>query len=192
MPLPSDDVVRCRERILVPACGDATIDGDDRAGDVARVVGAEEVKHRCDLGWLSESTERCHLADEGDLGIVWDVRDRRREHRAGADAVHGDAAWGEFDGTEFGQVNDSRLRGRVCRAAGRADHADEGAGVDDAPTALQELPTVLDAEGDAVHVHFESALEQLRCEFVEGDAERLNARVVDEDVHATKLRLRAL
>ena len=192
MPLPSNDVVWCSERILVPACRDATIDGNDCAGDVAGIVGSQEVKRGGDLRWLRETTERGHLADEGDLGVVRDVRDRRREHGARADAVHGDAAWREFDGAELGQVNDGRLRGRVSRSARRANHADEGAGVDDASTALQQLPPMFDAEGDAVHVYLEGALKELRCEFVKGHAERLNACVVDEDVHATKLRLRPL
>ena len=52
----------------------------------------------------------------------------------------------------------------------------------DATTTSQQRPAMLDAESHAVHVHLEGALEQLRCEFVKGDTERLNASVVDEDM----------
>ncbi len=80
--------------------------------------------------------------------------------------------------------------GGVLGRASDAERAALSAYGDALGFAFQISDDLLDAEGDAVHVHLQRALHEWRCEIIEGNAERLNARVVDEDVHATELRLR--
>ncbi len=87
MPFSGDNVGRGHEIVAFPARGDAAIDGQDRAGDVAGFVGCEEVKSGSDLLGRTEAAKRRARLGEGNLGVVGKTEDGRGGDRAGAYAI---------------------------------------------------------------------------------------------------------
>src|SRR5258706_12261015 len=124
-PPPVLDVGGRNQVVFHPAGGEAAVNRDVLPGDVGCFVGCEEMTQRGDLLRLAKATQGRALLDEWNLRVVGNFRDGSRQNRAGADGVHGDAAWRKFNRAKFCQMNDRRLRGRISRAAGRGQHPDE-------------------------------------------------------------------
>src|SRR5690606_27942358 len=113
------------------------VDGDDRAGDVAGEIGAEEEDDVRDVLRIAEPAERGGLAR-----LVDDVRRNSRGSARGADTAgsHGvdvDVARSEFEGGGPGERDQSRVRGAEIREAELAADGVDGRYVDDPAVRLR-------------------------------------------------------
>src|SRR5215212_6042802 len=166
----------------------AGIDGEHGAGHVRGLIRAQPQARLRDLLRLPEAAEQADDRRELLLGHADSLEraaDHRRVDRAGTDRVDADALRGVLERGHLGEADHAVLGRDVRRVVRlrpeRADRAD----VDDRPAVallehLREL--VLEAQGDALEIDRQDAVELLLVELGEGVRVRGDRGVVDRAV----------
>src|SRR5262249_3174524 len=96
------NLLKCRDEKLLPDSPQRpTVDGQDGAGDVPGVQGAQEGDGGSDLGRAAQaaSGDRREVSLTGGVGIrrvLPDLLGARRVDLARRDRVHGDAEWADL------------------------------------------------------------------------------------------------
>src|SRR5699024_9794261 len=117
------------------AHAEATVDGDDRAGDVVAPGSGEETDGAGDVGGLADTAQRNALLD-----LVPTLLGKGVGHvgldEAGGDDVDGDVAGAQFTGQGAGKTDESGLGGGVVGLSSGAEESHHRGDQDDAATAF--------------------------------------------------------